>query len=599
MSVFFANPLGLWALLAVPAILLIHFLQRESSRYEVTTLFLLDVLEKQSAKGRRFDRLRQSIPLWLQLLAVLLLTWLLVEPRWTSSRGAQRVVIVLDDSASMVAFRDELGASLARELPRFSRMAGTTEFTLLESSATGRTLFRGNSPEQLIAMVGEWNPTAGAHEPEMALRAGRGLAGEGGVLIFATDHPGNRLPYGAVRLAVGTKIDNVGFTGASVEVSDAVRSWKVSLKNHATTFQTRSWFIVSGASRTESREIELGPGATRTLEGQFPDEDTGISLLLEPDRFRADDRIDLLVPSSKVLEVSGSGASSLEPLMSGLIGSIDSISTASPGIEPDLRFSGYDPLSPTEIPPVSVVFSHQEQVPRIFFSGVISASRHPLVADLDWQGLIARSTPSLPLTESDLPLLWQGDRVMIMLRKNKGIRQLIFNFDVVTSNAPRLPAFVVLIHRFVNLIRSEKISMEQGNVEWHQLLRLAHESAPGAPPLEFRIGNQSRSVPLNRARFLRAPDSSGTFEISQGDNLLFRGCSNFADVREADFSQAGAVSEIGDLPRQLREGQTGDDPWRPLWVFLVGAATVLSWTFPGKPGGGPTRATGQQEAGIP
>ncbi|MEZ7956525.1 MAG: hypothetical protein QMC23_07575 [Rubritalea sp.] len=48
-----------------------------------------------------------SIPLWLQLLIVLLITWLLVQPRFVKSNSTQRIAIVLDSSASMSVFTEE------------------------------------------------------------------------------------------------------------------------------------------------------------------------------------------------------------------------------------------------------------------------------------------------------------------------------------------------------------------------------------------------------------------------------------------------------------------------------------------------------------
>src|SRR2546423_8253997 len=108
MNLIFANPLGLWALLGIPAILLIHFLQRESRRVTVSTLFLLEQLNPISAQGRRLERLRNSAPLWLQLLAVLLATWLLTQPRWVRKDSTQSIVVALDSSISMTVFRDPM-----------------------------------------------------------------------------------------------------------------------------------------------------------------------------------------------------------------------------------------------------------------------------------------------------------------------------------------------------------------------------------------------------------------------------------------------------------------------------------------------------------
>ena len=80
MNLVLTNPLGFWALLGIPAVIVIHFLQRQAKVIPVSTLFLLAQTQRESVSGRRFDRLTNSIPLWLQLLMVLLLTWILVEP---------------------------------------------------------------------------------------------------------------------------------------------------------------------------------------------------------------------------------------------------------------------------------------------------------------------------------------------------------------------------------------------------------------------------------------------------------------------------------------------------------------------------------------
>ena len=41
MPLLFTNPLGFWALLGIPVVVLIHFLQRQSQVLPATTLFLL------------------------------------------------------------------------------------------------------------------------------------------------------------------------------------------------------------------------------------------------------------------------------------------------------------------------------------------------------------------------------------------------------------------------------------------------------------------------------------------------------------------------------------------------------------------------------
>jgi hypothetical protein len=589
MPILFANPAGLWALLGIPAILLIHFLQRESKRVEVSTLFLLEHLDRESVQGRRFDRLRNSVPLWLQLLGVILLAWLLSEPRWASGRSVQRVVLVLDNSASMETFREELLEAIRRELPPLTSIVGTTEYTAIESSSIGTTLYRGTSLGELTTALSSWEPAAGRHSPESALRVGRGLAGSGGILVFVTDHAGETLPFGASRLAVGTPLENVGFAGLRVDTENDKTVWRATLRNYSAKAQTRSWFLGSGGRRSEARSVALEPGATRILQGEFPEGIDRVSLVLEPDRFTRDDSLHLVKPAPKRLLVSRTGAASAETLIAGLIGSLENTAQATAGETPDLWFATYNPLAPAELPTVSIVLMNQEQVPRRFFSGPIVASNHPLVADLDWQGLIARSTPSVPMAGGDLVLLWQGERPLVLVREGKGKRQLIFNFDVASSNAPRLPAFVVLVHRFAALLREDKIAVELRNVELRQTLALAYDAGDGAAELEVMTEAGRGTIPLSRARQLRAPGEPGFFRVGQGGTILLDAAANFADTREADLSKADSVSELGALPEAIRERQTEGDPVWFVWVLLLAAAMLVTWHVLGR----------KPQAGVP
>ncbi len=109
----FGNPLGLLALLGIPAVLAIHFLQRKARELPVSTLFLLDHTQREAVSGRRFERMIPSIPLWMQLLAVILLAWFLSEPRYPKSGSVQRIAIVMDSSASMSVFKNDAMRALA------------------------------------------------------------------------------------------------------------------------------------------------------------------------------------------------------------------------------------------------------------------------------------------------------------------------------------------------------------------------------------------------------------------------------------------------------------------------------------------------------
>lgn len=105
----FLAPQFLWLLLALPLIVLLHFIRVRRQRLEVAALFLWRQAEQLSQQRRRFS------PTWLlllQLLAVSLTALALAQPVLQLG-GAPDRVLVIDASASMAA-RDSDGVRLAK-----------------------------------------------------------------------------------------------------------------------------------------------------------------------------------------------------------------------------------------------------------------------------------------------------------------------------------------------------------------------------------------------------------------------------------------------------------------------------------------------------
>jgi len=266
----FANPLGLLALLGIPAVLAIHFLQRKAKELPVSTLFLLDQTRREAASGRRLDRLIPSIPLWMQLLAVLLLAWFLSEPRYPKTGSVQRVAVVVDSSASMSVFKQKALARLAEVLPELQGPASEIQLTVLDSAPNRPRLYTGSSIDGLNAALESWQPHDGPVDPTRSLRLARSLVSREGIVLYLTDTPSGPLPFQARLLAVGEAIDNVGFTGVSFTTMEGALVWRALLKNHSSKAADRTWSIQTSGGSTEPRPVHLDPGALVTLQAAFP-----------------------------------------------------------------------------------------------------------------------------------------------------------------------------------------------------------------------------------------------------------------------------------------------------------------------------------------
>jgi hypothetical protein len=353
----------------------------------------------------------------------------------------------------------------------------------------------------------------------------------------------------------------------------------VTVRNYGTDDQTRSYTIGSGTARSEPRQIALKAGETQLLKGPFPEKTDRITVSLTPDDFSLDDELPILLPLPKSITVRQTGAGSAAPLTNSLIQVLPAILPAAPETEADLTITTYNPLNPAIPPNTAIILLHQEAVPQTYQSGQVVAENHPLNDQLNWQGLIVRTTPSMPIDPADQPLVWQGSRPLLLLREHEGRRQLLCNFDVVHSNASRLPAFIILVNRFVDRIRTGTIGFEKRNLDLHQRIALTCDVSDSAPPLSFLTKTGLQTIPAGQIGLIRAPESPGFFSLSQGNKNLLEAAAAFGDTREADFSEAASSTPPVSGARDAAARSSQPDPWWQIWVLLGVLLAILSWHF--------------------
>lgn len=552
MSFFFANPWGLLALLGIPAVVVIHLLRRKSRRVVVSTLFLLERVLPSSEGGRRLRLLQNSLPLWVQIFAVIALTWLLARPRWIDAQSTQTVVAVFDASASMEAFRDETLLAASRELDRVKSASAKTQWIFLRSDAA--RLAAGPELSAVLAdLEKNWHPVLGTHDTTEAFRLARALAGQKGTVMYFTDHrPGPDEAAGISWVACGDVIENTGFLGAGVQDG----RWNALLKNFGTQTREARWRI---AGQEQWQTVSLPPGGMTEISGGWPADSNRLVLETEEDRFTLDNRLPLLQPVPKSLTVHAAESAEFRPLFEQLLRIAE---PASPGLAgaADVSLGIYSPLTPQAQKGAALIFvedSAKEQKP---LSGLIIAENHPLMENLNWQGLMVRDTFGMPFREGDTALLWQGSRPLIFLRTQDQAPQLVFNFDVRRSNALRLPAFALLAHRFFSTVRANKVAPESANVETRQ------------------------QIPVAGVGEIRAPAVPGFFTANSADGTpLFDGAAHFADSRESEFLKASRGSDVNVAVETIRQSHARGEFLNPLWTVLLAGLMLWNWLLTGAP----------------
>jgi Ca-activated chloride channel family protein len=190
----FATPLALFALLALPAIVLLHMFRRVLRQRPVAALFLWAPEALRASSGRRRTRLLRSASLLLELLAALGLALWLAGPRLGLSGASVHVVVVLDDSASLAARPPGGGGPPVAELVRRDVRALLGE---LPRSARASVVLTGPRPRVLVgpraqrleaeAALESFEPTAPAHDLLPGVDLARALCSDGDRIVVWTD----------------------------------------------------------------------------------------------------------------------------------------------------------------------------------------------------------------------------------------------------------------------------------------------------------------------------------------------------------------------------------------------------------------------------
>jgi hypothetical protein len=609
-SLFFANPWGLVALAAVPALIAIHFLQERSRRVRASTLFLLERAAPLPSGGMRFEKFRSSLPFWMQLVAILAITWLLADPRWVRSDSRQTVVVVLDSSASMDAFRERTIDLLRRRLASWNAVASWTDWHLLETGPGRPPLYAGRNIKELLAATDAWRPTLGTHDAAGSLALAETLVpGAAGVVVLVTDRR-TIVPGGVAVLSAGEPFDNVGFSGGDGVQDDERLMWRALVTNHGDSSEDRE--IVPRVMDAEGRPMAIGqpyvirlePGQSRTVEGEWPEGAERMVLALSADRFAIDDALPLVRPVSRSVKVALAISGPAADLMGRMVKAVDGVEVVADAASADVVIGPINAVpendgiqlvvtdeSSSENPGESP--SSSTRKPVAYDPAWVTAEDHPLTRDLGWGGLMSGPAGNLAITVSDEPLLWKGGKPLAFVRSTvlpggRRVQNLVLNFDVAGSTAARSPAVVVLVQRFIDRIRTRIDRPWADNFETGQVIEIpqsvANASDGGAM---MSVTGIDGGPSVSKAPFRgRAPWIPGFFTVSAGresptNTPSVRGAAQFADSRESDFRKAAPVDTLETVRMELAIKQSIADPWAPLWVGIAIGALLVAWGWRG------------------
>ena len=182
------NSLALWqwGLLAIvpPLVISLYFLKLKRQPLEVPSTYLWSRTIEDLHVNSIWQKLRQSLLLFLQLLALLFIAIALLRPGWKGTEFSQgRLIFLIDNSASMstkdVGGKSRLEDAKRRVLTMIDEMEDEVAMVVTFSDdANAVQTFTGNR-SVLKREIKEIKPTNRSTDPLLALRYASGLANPG------------------------------------------------------------------------------------------------------------------------------------------------------------------------------------------------------------------------------------------------------------------------------------------------------------------------------------------------------------------------------------------------------------------------------------
>lgn len=572
---FFTTPLAFLGLLTLPALAAVYLLHTRSRPYAVSSLLLWTDTRISPDGGRRVDRLRLPLLFWLELLLLLLLVLAASGPHIPSSAGGRPLVVVLDDSFSMLAGesdtpRSQAAKALHDELRRMPRnsvrliLAGERPQLLGESSRPS---------DEVESMLDGWTNQAPTARIDAAVSLAFELGGDMSTVLVLTDHaPPEPAPtVGRLRWwAFGTPRPNGAFVNASRSPGPRGDRVLFEVANLAKESRATTLRVHAGDPAVElhATPLNLGAGDSKRVVLELPESTSSsiVRAVIDPDELRYDNAVSLSRTTSRQVnyDLRLGNKQIRECVERALKATGTAIQAES---QPQIVFLEGDMRAP-EGEEAWIVRLLVEPGAEAFTGPFVLDRSHPLTDGLSltgavWGGAKTPLTGAPIVMAGNVPLLTDTEflsgRHEIQLRLQPDLSTL--------TDAPGWPA---LMWNLVQWRASQLPGLDRSNVRLGEevtwTLANATENVEVKPP-----AGDTMKVPVRGRRAVVRADRPGVYSLKAGEET-------------ATFSANAMIRDESDLTGCVT-GRWGDDrdevtlrlEYRNItWIVVLLAAAVAT-----------------------
>jgi hypothetical protein len=578
----FTSPGAFAGLAALPVVVGIYWLRMRFRRRTVSSLMLWLNQRMPREGGLRIDRLQKPLLLLLELLAISLLVLAAAGPRILVARGSRPLIVVLDDSYSMLA-----GGT---DSPRSRALKAIREEIGRGNSYSVRFVLAGSKPQLLgdavkssaeaDEILAGWHCLAPSAALAEAVTLASEVGGERAMLLVITDRaPAAPLEKGRVQWwAFGRPLPNVAFVNAARSAGDAKDRCLLEIANlsneeGSTTLRvalaSRDNAATDGesASPLQESKLVLKPREIRRVIFEVKSGTGPLRAWLDDDALAIDNEVYLLPETRRPVRVSLriSDKNLLVPIQKA-VRAMRGTSLNHP--EADLFLSDDDPHAGLGPDCWTVqLMSEKGAVPYV--GPFVLDRTHPLTEGLSLQGVVwgAGKKEQIPgafvASAGNIPLITDQESL-------SGKHALRVRLRPDLSTLQDSPDWPILIANLIQWRAAQGPGLQRAN------LRLGSDAS-----MRFDAGTESVRL-IDPAKKEHALAVHGRTVVVPADNVGVYHV--FGAKNELAFASNALYQDESDLTGNS-SGQFGDwldettlqTDYRSIaWVFLILAAAVLT-----------------------
>jgi Ca-activated chloride channel homolog len=605
----FTHPLGFLALLAIPAIVALHYFRRRFSPQVVSALFLWSDEDRTPLSGRKREKLRNSVSLWSEIAAALCLALVLAGPRGCQGTAGTHLVVVLDGAASMDAraksgetLRERAIAEVARRIDALGR---GSRVTIVASGVRPKVLVGPAAfPEEARQALAAFTPTALHHEATSAVALALQLSGGGAVVLVTDRYRPDDLPPEIEIAAIGEPLENLGIVRAS---RDAVAGGASELNGASGPGAGERLFVTVASFSATRRETEISavlpldkdrvvlapqkialePLERKNLSFALPRDAGPIEVRLGADALAIDDRAylaprpkrtvtirsNLSEEASRELGLAASGGSNIARWLA----LCDDVAEAHEDGAAHILLSDRPAGSGSTW---TLEFAANGTERKDFIGPFLAEKRHAILEGTTLEGIVWSADPKVNLV--GVPLVSAGNLPLFVEDRVDARRRYVIALDPKRSSLQRSPDWPILLSNLVEERRRELPGASNTNLLVGEELtwRAAIDAADTAPYVV--LGAHSRREIAPRSTLVvDGFDAPGFYALKRSDALLAQIGVSFVDAAESD------LRTLGSGHRAARNAASDAEPaesWIEIALFAaVVALLAIDWVVLARP----------------